>query len=1539
MKKRSIALAIGGVLQTFAAAAQPPVPSYWIAPPVFSPVSPGGSDSGGSSVIISAGSGMSGSWTQIDTYPGQGFVVDTPGVVITPIVLPGIDTSASFFPISGLGVDFLPEFNGGTLRIDVSGTYSQDFSITSLGGAIDSYGQTATFTGVFYDATAEGSGPLTITNSLTGGSVTFAGDNSYTGLTTINNGAVLALTSFGGIAASSGLKDNGTFDISNTWYGASVKTLSGNGTVSLGGQTLILTNASSTFTGVISGTGGLLVEGGIETLGGANSYTGLTAISAGASLALTGSGSIAASSRLINEGTFDISNTQSGASITTLSGGGTVKLGTQTLTLTQASDIFYGGIVGSGGLVVAGGSETLGGANSYTGLTAISAGASLALTGVGSIAASSGLTNAGTFDISQGSDAYLKSLAGDGRVYLGANKLSLTQASGSFNGVIDGTGGLAVAVGSETLGGANTYTGLTSINAGASLSLAGAGSIAASSGLVNVGTFDISATQSGATLQTLSGSGSVNLGAQTLSLSNAEGIFSGSIGGAGGLAILQGTELLTGSNTYTGGTSIHAGAFLRLGDGVTDGSIAGDVSNNGTLIFSHPQTAVFGGNISGTGDLIQLGQGNLVLTAIHTYTGMTGIESGTTLALEGAGSIAASSSVLDFGTLDISGTASGAAIKSLTGYGSVNLGAQTLTLTQAADSFSGGFTGTGGLTVAGGTETLTAYRIHDYAGLTTINSGATLALNGAGIIDNHSGVLANGTFDLSGLGTYSAFVATVSGNGTVKLGGNTLFLGEAGGSFGGVIEGDAAQGHLGLVVLSGQETLAGANTYTGLTGIDRGATLALAGGGSIADSAGVGLVGGGRFDLAGASGPVTIDNLFSVASSFINTPSSVVLGANRLTVAHAGATTPYDPFFAGTISGTGGLTVAGGTLVLTGANTYTGGTVINPGAALQLGNGGVTGSIAGDVTDDGSLIFNHSDNVTFGGNITGSGRLLNIGAGNLNLTGHYALGGGGFIDGGVFSVNGSFSGPLAVSAGAVLRGTGVVNGPVNIGGTLAPGNSPGTLTANASVTMAAGSVLQVDIDGLGTGNGAGNYSRLLVNGAGSQFIANGELQPILRGITGNATNTFTPRLGDGFKIVTAQGGIVGRFTGMEQPADLAGGTRFDIFYNAYGNHSIDLYTTPTSYAGFLTRAGANRNGVAVGQAVDRMRGLDASGQASTRQNELRYSVAGLSADQLPLVAQGLAGEVHGAMAAAAPAAGQWLQISVARQLAASTGSQENAGLKAGDTLWVDFNASQGHADGDGYASGYSFNRYQFAVGVDLLHSQDNRFGLGVSYAATSISPRAGSGHIEETAPFLYGQYVFGQSQKVVLDGLFSYGFSTWQTDRADPIRRTAYLHSNADGNSALFGVGIRSAWRVGGVNLEPFARVLWQNNSRNATSEGFASPSALVLTDYSMNGTRALAGLAVGSEKSNPLDAPFTYRASLAFGNDFGNLIHPTVQARLAGESIGINSPQVGRQFGQLNLSASYRIIDSGYAYLGLVGEARGSRLDGGVNAGFAFKF
>ena len=150
---------------------------------------------------------------------------------------------------------------------------------------------------------------------LTNGTVTLPAVSNYSGTTTILPGATLALSGLGSISASSSVTDNGTLDISATASGASLQALTGSGRVTLGSKNLTLTAASGTFSGVMSGTGGLTLSGGSQTLTGVNTYTGTTSIASGATLALSGSGSVATSSTVINSGNVDLRSLNGNAAL------------------------------------------------------------------------------------------------------------------------------------------------------------------------------------------------------------------------------------------------------------------------------------------------------------------------------------------------------------------------------------------------------------------------------------------------------------------------------------------------------------------------------------------------------------------------------------------------------------------------------------------------------------------------------------------------------------------------------------------------------------------------------------------------------------------------------------------------------------------------------------------------------------------------------------------------------------------------------------------------------------------------------------------------------------------------------------------------------------------------------------------------------------------------------------------------------------------------------------------------------------------------
>lgn len=90
------------------------------------------------------------------------------------------------------------------------------------------------------------------------------------------------------------------------------------------------------------------------------------------------------------------------------------------------------------------------------------------------------------------------------------------------------------------------------------------------------------------------------------------------------------------------------------------------------------------------------------------------------------------------------------------------------------------------------------------------------------------------------------------------------------------------------------------------------------------------------------------------------------------------------------LSGPGRLRKWGdGELRLNGMNTYTGGTDIAQGT-LQVGDGGRSGSIVGDVANDGLLEFDREDEVVFAGRISGRGAVHYLGAGTTTLTGDHS---------------------------------------------------------------------------------------------------------------------------------------------------------------------------------------------------------------------------------------------------------------------------------------------------------------------------------------------------------------------------------------------------------------------------------------------------------------------------------------------------------------------------------------------------------------------
>ncbi|MBS0249138.1 MAG: autotransporter domain-containing protein, partial [Proteobacteria bacterium] len=322
----------------------------------------------------------------------------------------------------------------------------------------------------------------------------------------------------------------------------------GGGTGSILGNVVdegtLIFNRSNTyvFSGVISDIGNVVQNGaGTTVLAADNTYQGGTSVNAGSLIVGNGgsTGSLIGNVAVASGATFGVNR----------------------------SDVYVvpNAISGAGGFVQAGSGTTIfNTAQSYTGMTTI---------------------NAGTLQIGNGGVAgSIASTAIVDNATLAVNKSN----SYGLAANISGTGGFnQIGIGTTSLTGSNTYSGITNVTAGIlRAGVAGAFSQNSAFDVGASGTLNLSGFNQ--TIGSLTGSGVVLLAAATLTTGNdnTSTTYSGAIQGAGGLTkVGSGNFILSGTSLYTGATTVSAGTL----------------SVNGSIASSVLTTVASGGTLGGNG--------------------------------------------------------------------------------------------------------------------------------------------------------------------------------------------------------------------------------------------------------------------------------------------------------------------------------------------------------------------------------------------------------------------------------------------------------------------------------------------------------------------------------------------------------------------------------------------------------------------------------------------------------------------------------------------------------------------------------------------------------------------------------------------------------------------------------------------------------------------------------------------------------------------------------------------------------------------------
>ncbi|WP_370682569.1 autotransporter domain-containing protein [Comamonas sp. GB3 AK4-5] len=246
-----------------------------------------------------------------------------------------------------------------------------------------------------------------------------------------------------------------------------------------------------------------------------------------------------------------------------------------------------------------------------------------------------------------------------------------------------------------------------------------------------------------------------------------------------------------------------------------------------------------------------------------------------------------------------------------------------------------------------GAGTLVLNGINTYSGGTTVAAGTLSVSQDSNLGGSGEGVaLDGGSLQITGTGL------TSNGNRNWMLGnaGGGIDIADAANRFtlGSALSGTGSLTKTGVGTL----VLAGINTYTGSTTVS-GGTLALGSGGSLSASTALNVGSGATFDISQSGGNQAVGSLAGAGA--------LALGSLTLDAGGNNQSTTY----AGSISGTGGLTKSGtGALTLSGNSSgYTGSTQVE-GGSLLLAN---TGQLGGTVT------------VASGATLVGSGTVGSLG--------------------------------------------------------------------------------------------------------------------------------------------------------------------------------------------------------------------------------------------------------------------------------------------------------------------------------------------------------------------------------------------------------------------------------------------------------------------------------------------------------------------------------------------------------------------------------
>ena len=428
--------------------------------------------------------------------------------------------------------------------------------------------------------------------------------------------------------------------------------------------------------------------------------------------------------------------------------------------------------------------------------------------------------------------------------------------------------------------------------------------------------------------------------------------------------------------------------------------------------------------------------------------------------------------------------------------------------------------------------------------------------------------------------------------------------------------------------------------------------------------------------------------------------------------------------------------------------------------------------------------------------ISGHGGLTKRGIGALVLTGSNTYSGPTLVDQGLLAINGSLTSAVTVSQSGVVGGSGRIGAlTANSGGTVAPGNSIGTLNVAGDVTFEAGSTYAVELSPTSSDRIVAGGTATLNGGTVTLALEN---SPTLL-----SSAQAQSLIGRQYNILQAAGGITGSFASVMPDYLFIGGT---LNYAATGVQ-LAVARNGNSFAS----VGTTRNQRAVATAAEQL------GTGNAVYESLLLAPDAASAQG---AFQQLSGEVYPALQSALVNDSRYVREAVGERLRHGEMGATSETVDSRGNVWVKALGAWGKTDSRSNTAGYTSAIGGMLAGVDGALDDATRLGLVAGYSDTSLSMGSDTHSRASVDSYHFGAYAGHEIGAWRLSGGATY---SWH--RADVKRDLHYgdvsgkQKAKVDARSTqLFA---EAAYRINlqPLALEPFANLAYVHLDTDGVTE------------------------------------------------------------------------------------------------------------------------